>query len=229
VSSSYLFCLLDSHISLALRLRLGLAPQDDLPLLCKCNIPLASDPNHFLSCKLLRRTIVTTRHDDLHHLLCNFTRQAGCAVFIEPRSLDGTGKRPDAQVYFPSHSELVDTSITHPCAPSYFTHAATEQLWAAKTRQQAKHNKYDVLAAEEKSPFSAFVMETFGGIGSEAVNFLKKISRCHSEQFSTPTPKAAFKSLVVRALSICLQRGNALVQLQGCRQARVHHGAPLAS
>lgn len=227
--SSYMFCLLDTHIGLAMRLRLGLAPQDNLPFHCKCNYPLSTDPNHFLSCKLLRRTIATTRHDDLHHLLCDFTRQAGCAVFIEPRGLDGTGKRPDAQVFFQSGTELLDTSITHPCSPSYFARAATEQLWAAKTRQQAKHNKYDLLAAEEKSPFSAFVMETFGGFGSEALNFIKKISRCHSEQFSTPTPKAAFRSLVTRALSICLQRGNAIIQLHGCRQARVHHGGPLAS
>src|SRR5690348_3361678 len=49
----------DSHFSLADRLRLP--PQDDLPASCRCGTLLAPDPNHFLSCKLFRRTIVTTR------------------------------------------------------------------------------------------------------------------------------------------------------------------------
>ena len=107
---------------------------------------------------------------------------------------------------------------------SYFQNAASEQLWAAKHRHSAKHNKYDLIAANES------FMETFGGIGGEALNFLKRISTCHSELFATPTPKAAFKALVLRALSICLQRGNAIVQIHGCRQARVHSGAaPLAT
>ena len=56
-SASNLF-LMDSHFALAVRLRLGLPPQEGLPLLCKCGASLTADHGHFLSCKLLRRTIV---------------------------------------------------------------------------------------------------------------------------------------------------------------------------
>ena len=205
--STYHFCLLDSHFTLAVRLRLGLPPQDDLPLYCKCKFLLASDPNHFLSCKLFRRTTVTTRHDTMVQLLCNFTRSAGCAVFIEPKGLDGVGgKRPDALIHFPSRCVHLDGSITHPAATTYAPMASKTPLVAAKNREGMKHSKYDLIAANEKSSFVPFVMETFGGFGGEALNFLKQISRCHSDQNPTPSPTGAFKTLVSRALSVCLER-----------------------
>ncbi len=152
-SSSH-FRLLDSHFQLAVRLRLGLPPQEGLPLCCKCDESLDSDPNHFLTCKLLRRTITTTRHDLLVKLLCSFTRLAGAVPFLEPKGLDGTGsRRPDIQVHFPDGSCLVDASITHPAAKTYAPMGSTTPLSAAIYRERFKHRKYDIIAADEKSPF----------------------------------------------------------------------------
>jgi len=118
----------------------------------------------------------------------------------------------------------LDGSITHPAATTYAPMASKTPLVAAKNREVIKHSKYDLIAVNEKSSFVPFVMETFGGFGGEALNFLKQISRCHSELTPTPSPTGAFKTLVSRALSVCLQRGNALVQSYGCRHARMHAG-----
>jgi len=135
--SSSSLSLLDSHYALAFRLRLGLPPQDDLPLFCKCGDPLAPDPNHFLSCKIFRRTIVTTRHDLIVRSLASFTRSAGGSVYIEPKFFGG--RRPDAQVHFPSGSSSLDVSITHPAATSYAVMGSKLPLSVAKYREQAKH------------------------------------------------------------------------------------------
>src|SRR5690349_18515265 len=74
--------------------------------------------------------------------------------------------------------------------------ASTTPLYAAVTRERFKHSKYDNIAADEKSPFTPFVMETFGGFGQEALSFLS-------------APRGAFRTHVIRALSVCLQKGNA--------------------
>jgi hypothetical protein len=214
--------LINSHYALAFRLRLGLPPQDDLPLECKCGAILASDPDHFLSCKLLRRTIVTTRHDLIVRSLASFIRSAGGAVYVEPKFLGSL--RPDAKVYFPSHSATVDVSITHPSCPSYALQGSKSPLAVAKLRESIKHNKYDAQALAEGTPFTPFVMETFGGLGKEAVGFIKKISYAYSELSPFPVRRGAFASLITRSLSILLQRGNALVQLAGCQVAREHAG-----
>ena len=47
--------------------------------------------------------------------LASFIRSAGGAVYVEPKFLGSL--RPDAKVYFPSHSAIVDVSITHPLLP----------------------------------------------------------------------------------------------------------------
>ena len=52
-----------THFSFAVRLRLGLPPQDDLPAECACGEVLESAPDHFLVCHLLKSTSMTTRHD----------------------------------------------------------------------------------------------------------------------------------------------------------------------
>jgi len=158
-------------------------------------------------------------------LLCSFIRVAGGVAFAEPKGLDGTGsKRPDAQVHFPGGPVLVDVSVTHPSCKSYVTMASTTPLSAASKREHYKHLKYDILAAEEKSMFVAFVLESFGAFGREALKFIKRLVKIFSACLFSPGPKGYFRGRIFRALSVCLQKGNALIQLLGCRQARQSAG-----
>ena len=222
-SHSYL-SLMDSHYALTFRLRLGLPPQDDLPLFCECHAPLdENDINHFFRCKLYRRTFITGRHDIIVHLLATFIRSAGGAVFIEPKHL--SNKRPDSQVRWPGDTDLVDASITDPTCPSYVQSASSFPLAAAGYRERSKRTKYLPVATEERAGFVPFVMETFGGFGKDALAFLDKISKIHSELSPFPTSPFALKSFMVRALSVALQRGNAYVQLRAAQAVRTHAGA----
>jgi hypothetical protein len=119
-------------------------------------------------------------------LLLVIIRSAGGAVYVEPKFLGSL--RPDAKVYFPSHSATVDVSITHPSCPSYALQGSKSPLAVAKLRESIKHNKYDAQALAEGTPFTPFVMETFGGLGKEAVGFIKKISYAYSELSPIPVP-----------------------------------------
>src|SRR5262249_6984276 len=141
----------------------------------KCGTLLEHDFNHFLSCKLLRRTIITTRHDLIVRTLASFIRQAGGAVFVEPKFMGSL--RPDAQVHFPANTINFDVSVTHPSAPSYALQGSKSPLAVATRRENAKNTKYLNQAKEEKASFTPFVMETFGGFGKMATGFIKRISQ----------------------------------------------------
>ncbi len=162
----------------------------------------------------------------LIRLLCTFVRNAGGVPLIEPKGLDGTGGlRPDIQIHFPTGPVLVDGSITHPLSKSYVNMAAITSLSAAAAREHIKHLKYDALAVEEKSTFIPFVMETFGGYGKEALKFISRLGRGYSDFQYSPAPRGQFSKQLFNALSICLQKGNSLIQLMGCRQARQFAGS----
>ncbi|MGH2638583.1 MAG: hypothetical protein ACRDF4_04790 [Rhabdochlamydiaceae bacterium] len=118
------FILSTGHFNLALRLRIGVPPQDNLPVKCRCNtVLLSDDPNHFLSCKLFRRSIVTTRHDLIVRWLASTVRRVGGSAFIEPKYCDG--KRPDAKVFLADYQCSIDASVTHPASPSYCSAAVS--------------------------------------------------------------------------------------------------------
>lgn len=207
----------DVNFRLAVRLRLGLPPQDDLPKCCPCSVELTSELDHFLSCTRLRRSAATTRHDMLVRLLDRFIRRAGGATYVEPNWLGG--QRPDIHVCFPDSRYLLDASVTHPAAPSYCRASAFTLLHAATDREKRKTTKYKALATEEGSAFVPFVMETYGGFGPKAGRFLGDLVRRASHLSSSPYP-LSFRDYATRALSVCLVNGNCFVQQMGCLRTR---------
>ena len=60
----------------------------------------------------------------------------------------------------------MDVQVTHPAAPYYAisTNIASTPLGTARSREVAKHTKYD----KQAKTFYPFVMETYGGLGKEA-------------------------------------------------------------
>jgi len=149
--------------------------------------------------------------------IASFVRSAGGSVFIEPKYLEG--KRADAQIYFTSDISLMDVQITHPAAPYYAisTNIASTPLGTARSREIAKHSKYDKQAKSEGASFYPFVLETYGG---QASVFVQKVSKLYIESSPFPINRNTFTTKMVKAFGITLQKGNALVQAAGCIAAR---------
>jgi len=152
--------------------------------------------------------------------IASFVRSAGGSVFIEPKYLEG--KRADAQIYFTSDISLMDVQITHPAAPYYAisTNIASTPLGTARSREIAKHSKYDKQAKSEGASFYPFVMETYGGLGKEASVFVQKVSKLYIESSPFPINRNTFTTKMFKAFGITLQKENALVQAAGCIAAR---------
>ena len=102
-------------------------------------------PDHFLTCRLLRRRSVTSRHDVLLQLLVTFLKDAGLQPIPEARTEDG--KQPDLRLTLDSLSFLLDLSVTHPTSPTALS--SSGPLAAARRRENEKQNKYAALARLE--------------------------------------------------------------------------------
>ena len=106
--------------------RYNLPCRPGLPAKCVCGEDMT--PTHFHSCKRLKRTGATRRHDSIIQLLLSFCRQAGMVARAEPVVRDASGHRtrPDFMMLTHAGTVYVDVSI---CCP---TRAAT----LAATRAQ---------------------------------------------------------------------------------------------
>ena len=78
------------------------------------------------------------------------------------------------------------------------------------------------LAAEEDCKFVPFVMETYGGFGSHAKNFIDELVR-QSKEHEQPS-LTRFRDYAIRSLSICLLNGNCFVLHNGCLRLREWEG-----
>ena len=160
---SPLFTLPDQSFAIASRLRLGLPPVEDLKH-CICSASLISNPLHFLTCNLLRSSIIS-RHDRLFQCLARFARLTGTTVESEPHLAAGDeGSRADGKFYFTSLSNFVDLCVVHPAAASYLA-VAVKPLGAASKREKDKSLLYERVAQSQGALFHP-VYETFGALGS---------------------------------------------------------------
>jgi hypothetical protein len=215
----------DNHFRMAARLRLGLPPQDDLPRQCACQAVLREDPLHFFSCKKLKQSAMTMRHDLIVRILSRFVQRAGGSCYVEPKFY--AGKRPDIHIYFPSSRTMVDVSVIHPGAAS-FARQAHVPLSAAHSRERDKVSKYRQVAHSESASFVPFVLETFG-VWYQALKFVTDVSSLARENLSLAQSEPDFRGSMVRCLAIALQVGNAHVALSGSLLAREHAGRSIGT
>ena len=66
-----------------------------------------------------------------------------------------------------------------------------------------------------------FTLETYGAMSRSAAELLSRFVSAYSEMPNTPLTPAVFRVLVSQRISIALQKGNALVDAQGLRCARL--------
>ena len=167
---------------------------------------------------------MTTRHDLLVRILSRFVQKAGGSCYVEPKFY--AGKRPDVHIYFPSSRSMVDVSVIHPGAVS-FARQAQVPLFAAHHRERQKTTKYRMVAEAESASFVPFVLETFGGFGTQALKFVSDVASLAKENLSLAQSEPDFRSSMVRCLAVALQAGNAHVALSGSLRSREHAGRSL--
>jgi hypothetical protein len=119
---------------------------------------------------------ITIRHNQVVATIERFARLAGATVVREPRNLfSETSKRPDLQIIINHKNYLLDITIVHPTAPSNLNHSQ-KLLGQAEVSEKLKINKYDEISQEQHCIFIPFVIETYGGLGKKAQDFLNELS-----------------------------------------------------
>jgi len=206
----------DEFFILAVKHRLGLRPMEDLPQKCSCDAKLGEDPQHFFSCRHLRRKAMTQRHDSIVRILRDLFHKVGAVVHVEPRLYDTKRVRPDLDILLPDQNLMLDVAVTHPGAPS---RKSVKPLAAATAIQSNKTRDYKAWAEERGGKFFGFVMETHGALGKQACEVLKYLAKAAATA-TLAMPPGEFLRLSKQSLSVALQRGNGLVAKMGAIQAR---------
>ena len=209
----------DTHYRLATCARLGLLPHPLLQGPCAaCRTQeMSLSPAHFLGCPQMARTSLTARHDSAVRRLHSFFTSLDIPSYVEPRMDDQDGKHPDLEVHLETGVVLIDVSVVCPCAPSYVDSAARDASACLRAREQAKIAKYRQQVAEARALFVPFVVSAFGGFGAAACDFLSLLRVAAAARMDALWARNPVDELV-RDLSMGLQRGNAIAQIEGCRR-----------
>ena len=184
---------------------------------------LAEDAAHFHSCKQIRRSAVTARHDHIVKTLARLFRRTGAFVREEPRIFDVKRQRPDLEITMVDRPDadrllLLDVEVTHACSPSYHS---PDHLAAATKAEKRKVADYKEFAARQGAAFSPFVLETYGSFGKAATEVLKILQTQAASSATLTIPLDEFAAHCVRTLSVALQKGNGMVAKRGMDRARV--------
>ena len=212
---------------LAVRLRLGLPPQDIMPNNChSChlyspqNLSLVEKNEwHHLTCMQGHGgREITIRHNQVVATIERFAKLAGATVVTEPKNLfSESSKRPDLQIIMNHKNYLLDVTVVHPTAPSNLTHSQ-KILGQAQAAEKLKMNKYEQISIEQHATFIPFVIETYGGLGKKAQDFLNELSIFAIDHAMI---KSRFNIVNGLRYSIAcsVQRGNALIASAGYANA----------
>ena len=115
---------------------------------------------------------------------------------------------------------ITDVSITCPGAPSHRRTGASI-LGCANARSDSKRHRYEHLSQASGAANLPAVFESIGGIATHTRTLIRRLVQSYAVSPGDLTP-GAFSVLIHQALSVCLQRGNALVDLAGLRHAARH-------
>ena len=157
---------------------------------------------------------ITARHDTLVQILANMFKRAG-VVNIEVKCEGETRVRPDIEIILSDRSLLVDVAVVHPAAPSRRSPVA---LAAARDIENAKAAKYRSVAMERGATFSAFIVESYGALGSQGLELLKLLNSTLNHAPARPFELS--ERVVAETFSVALQRGNAFISHTGSLTAR---------
>jgi hypothetical protein len=221
----------DAYYRISARLRLGLPPADINSHNChSCNGRYGGDNDqrgqlerdawHHLNCMQGHGgREITTRHHLIVNSIARYSRLAGAVVIVEPQNLfDTSMRRPDLQITLNYITYLIDVTVINPIAPSVMKDVKNP-LAAAKKAEKRKEAKYrrDMVHYDESGnrrdvKFVPFVLETFGGMGVQAQQFLSALS-AHSRNHLSAWSHLDVVEGMKKATATAVQRGNGMILL----------------
>jgi hypothetical protein len=137
---------------------------------------------------------------------------------LEPRGLsEEDDRRPDIDVQLGDQRYLVDVTIRNPTCPSNVNKASRESLAVAAAAERQKVNKYKDVAEFHDATFIPFVLESYGGLGKAANNFLNDLIATAKKLQYTWAPQEVVYS-VRYSIAVALQRENARILSYGLRR-----------
>ena len=111
----------------------------------------------------------------------------------------------------------MDVTIVHPTAPSNISHSK-KSLGQADVAERLKINKYEELSQNQNAIFIPFVIETYGGLGKKAQDFLNELS-IFAIDHTTVRSRFDVVSGLRYAIACSVQRGNAMIASAGYANA----------
>lgn len=202
-------------MAVAVNLRLGLPPSTTaLPttcVLCHCRV----GDNHHLYCKPLLRRTVNQRHDRAQNGLARYARSNSCIVHVTPKTHESLV--PDLEIVFFDKSRFTDLSGIHPLAPTYREQVAGVPGHALTIRESYKTGKYRSYAESQGKDFLAFGIESFGGLGKDALKLLDLVAL---EGLANGSNARMTKRQFIAWLSVDWQRSNARILREWLRRSR---------
>ena len=133
-------------------------------------------------------------------------------------------------------SLLVDVVVTHPTCPSHRIAASKNTFAAADSAVKTKIRRYaSLLAARKKAfkvtdHFSAFAVESYGGLHKTAIEVIKSVTEI-AEQRVSLFPSAMLRKSLMDSVAINIQRGNAMIMMSALahqHNQEQHRGHPRA-
>ena len=228
----------DSSFQLSVRHLLGLRPAEILPLRCRfcahANGDLQTNPWHPLSCPRIAGTAATGRHNDVVQILASWITKLGGYVRMEQPLYVTTaeGKReiiPDIDAQVGGVRYLIDVSHVDTTCPTHVNKGATAPLAVAAEIERKKHDIYSELANQirPKPIVVPFVVESYGGIGVEATEFVKRLITQAATMASVWQP-TEFVHSIFWSIACAVQRWNSRIMrdaLCGTNSASGRSGA----
>jgi hypothetical protein len=120
----------------------------------------------------------------------------------------GKGKVFDLFIWGLGQPIALDVCVRHLLAPTYVEQSASDPDAVLRAAEADKHRDYDGLADSIGAKFFAFAVTTNGGLGEEALQFIRHIIKEGARFKHVWAPKEVVQG-IYRTVAIAIARGNA--------------------
>jgi hypothetical protein len=190
---------------------------------CECGAQVShGNHDHAMCCQKIARD-KTLRHDAIVISVRRSVTRAGLASTLEPKvyPIGGGAANPDDErmkargdilIITDEGRKVLDVSVIHAAAESYYARAAAADGAAAALREGEKTVQY-ARQGDQGFAFWPFVLESYGRLGKKAWDVINALASLAAERGNVS--KRAFKRSLLQEVSVALCCGNAAVYAHG--------------